>query len=332
VARRAGVSRTTVSLVLNDVSGFQISAATRGKVREAARKLGYVPNAPARALAGSRTHVIGLVFSRRPHHIAGETFLPRVVDGLLDVTRANNLRLLIDIVAPQHQEREYINLARGKRIDGLVLSAPRLGERALRNLEREGLPTVLIGRLPKTEFFSVDVDNHLAARRAAEYLISLGHRRIACIINAPLSYAAAADRLEGYRAALKGAGIRYDPSIVRFGDFSLESGYSRMNELLAQGGHFTAVFTASDTVALGAKNALRETGRLIPDDISLMGMDDISIAKFLDPPLTTVRVPAEALAGQACEMLLRALGGEPINEKHLVLPTELVLRESCRQI
>jgi LacI family transcriptional regulator len=332
VATVAGVSRTTVSLVLNEVPGFQISPETRQKVHEAATQLGYVPNATARALASNRTQVIGLVFTRQPHHIATDAFLPQVIDGLLDVVRANNLRLLIDIVEPQHQEQAYLELARAKRIDGLVLSGPRLDDEALRNLEREGFPTVLMGRLPESDFCSVDVDNNLAARGAVEYLISLGHRRIACITNAPLSYSAAADRLSGYREALDAAGIPYDESLVRFGDFSPESGYACMNELLSDGASFTGAFVASDTVSLGAKAALREHGLLIPDDISLIGLDDISIARFTDPPLTTMRVPAEALAGHACTMLLRSLSGEPIPEKHLVLPTELVVRQSCRAL
>jgi LacI family transcriptional regulator len=332
VARVAGVSRTTVSLVLNEVPGFQISPETRQKVHEAAAHLGYVPNATARALASNRTQVIGLVFTRQPHHIATDAFLPQVIDGLLDVVRANNLRLLIDIVEPQHQEQAYLELALAKRIDGLVLSGPRLDDQALRNLEREGFPTVLMGRLPESDFCSVDVDNHLAAREAVGYLISLGHRRIACITNAPLSYSAAADRLGGYHEALDAAGIPYDESLVRFGDFSPESGYARMNELLSGGTGFTGVFVASDTVALGAKAALRERGLLVPGDISMIGLDDISMARFTDPPLTTMRVPAEDLAGHACTMLLRSLNGEPITEKHLVLPTELVVRQSCRAL
>ena len=331
VARVAGVSRTTVSLVLNEVPGFQISPETRQKVHEAATQLGYVPNATAQALASNRTQVIGLVFTRQPHHIATDAFLPQVIDGLLDVVRANNLRLLIDIVEPQHQEQAYLELARAKRIDGLVLSGPRLDDEALRNLEREGFPTVLMGRLPESDFCSVDVDNSLTARQAVEYLISLGHRRIACITNAPLSYSAAEYRLGGYHESLDAAGIDYDESLVRF-DFSPESGYARMNELLSGGTGFTGVFVASDTVSLGAKAALRERGLLIPDDISLIGLDDISIARFTDPPLTTMRVPAEDLAGRACTMLLRSLSGEPIPEKHLVLPTELVVRESCRAV
>lgn len=328
----AGVSRTTVSLVLNEVPGFQISAETRKKVREAAAALGYVPNATARALASNRTHVIGLVFTRHPHHIATDAFLPQVIDGMLDVVRANNLRLLIDIVEPEHQKQAYLDLVHAKRIDGLVLSGPRVDDEALVNLGQEGFPTVLMGQLHGSGFHSVDVDNRLAAQQAVEYLVSLGHRQIACITNAPLSYTAAADRLAGYRAALGAADIPRRDALVGFGDFTPQSGYVRMNEILARRVQFSAVFVASDTVALGAKAALREHGLHIPDDISLIGLDDISIAKFTDPPLTTMRVPAEALAGNACRMLLRVLSGEDMPEKHLVLPTELVERESCRSL
>jgi DNA-binding LacI/PurR family transcriptional regulator len=330
VAKYAGVSRTTVSLVLNGVNNIKISPETRQKVFDAADALGYVPNAMAQALVSRRTQAVGLVFTRRPHHIATDPFLPQVLDGILEVVRANNLRLLIDIIDPEHQEQAYHDLVRAKRIDGIVLSGPRVDDLALLNLEKEGFPTVLMGQLPDNGFYSVDVDNHQAARLAVEYLISLGHRQIACITNAPLSYSAASDRLLGYRDALEQAGISYSEDLVRPGDFEPESGFSQMNSLLASGIKFTAAFIASDAVLIGANAALRQHGLRIPDDISLVGFDDITWAKYTDPPITTVHLPAEAIGNQACEMLLQILKGNEPEQKRLVLPTELIIRGSCR--
>jgi LacI family transcriptional regulator len=332
VAKYAGVSRTTVSLVLNGVSSIKIGAETRQRVLDAAATLGYVPNAMAQALVSRRTQAIGLVFTRQPHHIATDPFLPQVLDGMLEVVRANNLRLLIDIVEPEHQEQAYHELVRAKRIDGIVFSGPRLDDVALVNLEKEGFPTVLMGQLPGSNFYSVDVDNRQAARQAVEYLISLGHRQIACITNAPFSYSASSDRLLGYKDALEQAGIPYDESLVRAGDFEPESGYIQMNSLISSGVHFTAGFVASDAVLIGANGALREHGFHIPDDISLIGFDDVAWSKYLDPPLTTVRLPAQALGNQACTMLLQILSGGFIPEKNLVLPTELVIRSSCKHL
>ena len=332
VAKHVGVSRTTVSLVLNSVHNIKISPETRQRVFEAAAELGYVPNAMAQALVNRRTQLIGLVFTRQPHHIATDPFLPQVLDGMLEVIRANNLRLLIDIIEPEHQEKAYHDLVRAKRIDGIVLSGPRVDDVALMNLEKDGFPTVLMGQLPGSEFYSVDVDNRLAARQAVDYLISLGHRQIACITNAPVSYSASADRLMGYRDALEKAGIPYLEELVRFGDFEPESGHTQMDALLSSGFPFTAGFIASDAVLIGAKAALRERGRRVPEDISLVGFDDIAWSKYTDPPLTTVRLPAQALGNQACTMLMQILGGQSIPVKNLVLPTELIIRNSCRHL
>lgn len=332
VAKYAGVSRTTVSLVLNDVHNIKISPATRQRVFDAAAELGYVPNAMAQALVNRRTQAIGLVFTRQPHHIASDPFLPQVLDGMLEVVRTNNLRLLIDIVEPEHQEQAYHELVRAKRIDGIVFSGPRVDDIALVNLEKEGFPTVLMGQLPGSGFYSVDVDNRQAARQAVDYLISLGHRQIACVTNAPASYSASTDRLMGYREALEQAGIPYTDALVRFGDFEPESGYIQMNSLLSSGIPFTAGFIASDAVLIGANAALREHGFHIPDDISLVGFDDIAWSKYVDPPLTTIRLPAQALGNQACTMLMQILNGQNIPEKNLVLPTELIIRNSCRNL
>jgi LacI family transcriptional regulator len=332
VAKHAGVSRTTVSLVLNGVKSIHISPQTRQKVLDSAKSLGYVPNAMAQALVSKRTQAVGLIFTRQPHHIASDAFMPQVLDGMLEVVRANNLRLMIDIIEPEHQEQAYLQLIRAKRIDGIVFSGPRIDDIALTNLEKESFPTVLMGQLPNSRFHSVDVDNRQAARQAVEYLISLGHRQIVCITNAPLSYTASADRLLGYREALVNSGIPYDEALVRSADFDPESGYIQMESLLSSGIKFTAGFIASDTVLIGAKAALREHGLGVPADISLVGFDDIAWAKYMDPPLTTVQLPAHTLGSRACSTLLQILQGFSPQQKDLVLPTKMILRHSCQNL
>jgi len=331
VARAAGVSRTTVSLVLNNVMGVNISPGTRQKVLEAARSLGYVPNATAQALARRRTQTIGLVMTRSPHHIATDSFLPKIVAGLLEVIHLHNLRLLVEWVDEEHQAQAYYELARAKRIDGLILTTPRLDDAALRELEQSGLPTVLMGYVPGSNLCSVDVDNRAAAEKAVRYLIELGHRQIACITNAPLAYTAAPERLQGYLDALRWAGIEADEGLIRFGDFDPQSGYLQMKSLLASGKRFSAAFVASDNVAIGAKAAIREAGLRVPDDVSLMGFDDIPWAQYSDPPLTTVRLPALELAKNAGDLLIQAMQGSTRVEKR-VLEVELVVRQSCRKL
>ena len=332
VADLAGVSRTTVSLVLNDVEGIHISPETRQKVRNAAEQLGYIPNATAQALATQRARAIGLVMTRSPHHIASDTFLPQILGGLLEVVKQNKLRLLIESVEAEHQDRVYLELARAKHIDGMILLTPRIDDTGLKRLEEVEVPSVLMGKLDDSNLYSVDVDNRLAARQATQYLIELGHTKIACISNARPSYTAAPDRVLGYKDALIAAGIAPDDDLIRYADFDPQSGFTCMQSLLSSGKKFTAIFVASDNVAMGAKSALREAGLHIPDDISIIGFDDIPWAKYSDPPLTTVRLPAQELASGACLLLLDLMQGSEPEEKHMVLDTELVVRKSCRKL
>ena len=332
VANLAGVSRTTVSLVLNDVEGIHISPETRQKVRDAADKLGYIPNATAQALATRRARAIGLVMTRSPHHIASDTFLPQILGGLLDVVKQHKLRLLFESVEPEHQDRVYLELARAKHIDGMILLTPRIDDAGLKKLEEVDVPSVLMGKLNDSNLYSVDVDNRLAAKQATQYLLELGHTKIACISNARPSYSAAPDRVLGYRDALMEVGLTPDDALIQYADFDPQSGFKCMQTLLASGKEFTAVFVASDNVAMGVKSALREAGLQIPDDISIIGFDDIPWAKYADPPLTTIRLPAQELASEACLMLLDLMQGSEPEDQHMILDTELIVRKSCRKI
>ncbi len=329
VANHAGVSRTTVSLVLNDVQGIQISDETRQRVFDAARELGYVPEAAAQALARRRVKIIGLILTRTPHHLASDAFLTQILDGLIEVVRQHGMRLLIDIVDPQRQQEAYLELVRAKHIDGVILSGPRFDDKALQTLEEDSFPMVLMGQLPGSSICSVDVDNRAAARMAVAHLIKLGHSRIACITNAQPIYTAASDRLEGYNDALGEANIPYDKDLVRYGDFDLQSGYVQMNSLLDSGSPFTAAFVASDVVLLGAETALRERGLKVPENIALVGFDDIPLSYYTEPPITTIHLPAKDLARRASEMLIQLLKGDQPAQRQIIMDTHLVVRESC---
>lgn len=329
VAEHAGVSRTTVSLVLNNVQGVQISEETRQRVISAALELDYVPNAAAQALVSRRSQIIGLILTRNPHHIASDAFLNQILDGLITAVHQHSLRLIIDIVEAEHQKKAYLELVRAKRIDGLILSGPRFNDEALMALEKDRFPTVLMGQIPNTDFYSVDIDNFSAANQAVNHLINLGHQQIACITNAHPSYTAASERLRGYRTALEAHSFPYEENLVHYGDFTPESGYRRMKDLLEENAEVTAVFVASDVVAIGAKGAIREHGLNIPNDLALVGFDDVPLARYLDPPLTTVRLPATELATIASEMLIQIIQGLHPPEKQVLLDSELVVRQSC---
>ena len=329
IAEKAGVSRTTVSLVLNDVPGVRISHETRQRILDVARSLNYYPDAAARTLVSGRTQTIGFVLCQSPDRIFADAFLPEVLRGVGDAVQESGFRVLIHSVADVTTSEAYIGLVREKQTDGVILSGPRSDDHQLLQLKAEGFPVVMLGQLPNSGIPFADVDNVGAAKQAVEHLIGLGHKRIGMVTNAPLAYTGARDRLAGYREALEDAGLRYADELVRYGDFREESGYQAMSCLLDLAQPPTAVFVASDLVAFGALVAIKERGLEVPADVALVGFDDVQLANYVDPPLTTVRLPAYELGYQGAMLLTRLICGESVAEPEILLQTELVVRQSC---
>jgi DNA-binding LacI/PurR family transcriptional regulator len=323
VAALARVSRTTVSFVLNG-RDVQISPATRERVLQAARQLGYQPHAGARQLAAGRSHTLGLVLQQSADQVAGDALLAETLRGLMTAARTGGFRIIVEATEPGADP--YGDLLRSGRTDGLVVSGPRTDDSELADMVHAGFPVVLQGSLPNATVPSVDVDNLAGARAAVEHLLALGHRRIACITNAPLAYTSAQARLAGYRSALGAAGIEIDPAWVQEGAFDAQSGNRAMVALLDRA-DVTAAFVASDVVAFGAIGALRARRLRVPDDMSIVGFDDIPLAGLFDPPLTTVRLPAYELGHAAGIALLDRISHASVPARTL-LPTELVVRAS----
>ena len=325
VARLAGVSRTTVSFVLNANPSVQISPATRRRVIEAAEQLGYAPSAAARSLAGGTTRTVGLVMRQYPEQVAADALLADTLRGLSAVTREAGYRVLVEPMPPG--DVSYTSLVRSHHVDGLILSGPLAEDRL--PLEREAdFPVVLQGSLPDTQIPSVDVDNRQGARLAVEHLIRLGHRRIACITNADPAYTAADERLAGYRDALQAAGLPCEERLVTAAAFDAASGRLAMARLLQRGLPFSALFAGNDVVALGAIGAARANGLRVPRDLAVVGFDDIPLAAHFDPPLTTVRLPAYELGFTAGRALIDRIAGRLVPVRS-ILATELVVRESA---
>lgn len=329
VADVAGVSRTTVSFVLNNVPGMRIGEETRQRVLDAARQLNYHPDATARRMVKGRTSIIGFVLRQTPDQVFSDRFLPQVLLGLSKAAAAQQYHLLIEPSPPEGDYRDYTRLIRERHVDGIVLSGPRFDDEELIRLHQEDVPIVLMGQLPNTDLPYVDVDNVGGAQLATEHLIRLGHRRIGFISNAQLTYTASADRLAGYRTALETAALPFDERLVYYGDFTPASGESAMTELLKIDPRPTAVFVASDTVLVGALKTIQTAGLEVPRDIALVGFDDVPLSEFLDPPLTTIRLPAYGLGWGAAEMLIRRINQEQIHQPAVLLETELVVRKSC---
>ncbi len=329
VAELAGVSRTTVSFVLNDVPGMRISPQTRQRVKRAALRLNYHPDAAARGMVTGKTHTLGFVLAQDADQAFSDFFLPQVLNGLSQGASAQGYHVLFEPIAPNDASGEYARLVREHHVDGIILSGPRLHDRNLRRIIAEGAPVVLHGQLPNSDIPFVDVDNVGGAAIATGHLLRLGHRRVAMITNAPPAYTASADRLKGYRQALKAAGIVFDRSLVRYGNFTPYSGLQAMNGLLACKPRPTAVFVASDTVAFGALHALHQAGVRVPQDMALVGFDDVPLANFVDPPITTLRLPAYQLGHGAADLLIRLIAKDKVENPHILLETQLIIRESC---
>lgn len=332
VAQRAGVSRTTVSLVLNEVRGVNIREETRRRVLRAAEELGYVPNAAARSLVSGQTRTLGLVISHA-EHLQVDAFIPQLLYGFGLVSRQRGYRVLLETVEDVTKPDAYTELVRGNRIDGLAVLNFRCDDSQLPELIRRGFPVVLIGFHPwpglEDKIFAVETDGVAAAIRATRHLIALGHRRIAHITFSPENYYATQDRLRGYRQALQAAGIEWDPAWVRYGNFSAASGYQAMRQLLRRKPYPTALFAGNDTIALGAMAAIHRKGLRIPEDIAVVGYDDIPTAPYMVPPLTTVRISPLEQGRIAAEMLSGLIEGNPPQHRRICLPAPLIVRESC---
>ena len=329
VADRAGVSRTTVSFVLNNVAGMRISDETRLAVQQAAQELDYHPDATARRMVSGRTKMLGFVLNQNLDQALADQFLPQVLTGFSQAAAAQGYKVLFEPIPPEAAGNAYAQLVHERHVDGFALSGPRLDDGARLGAQVQNAPVVLLGQLPNSSQPFVDVDNQGGAALATQHLLGLGHRRVGLITNAQPVYTASADRLAGYRQALEAAGLPFNPELVRYGNFTPQSGMLAMAELLALKPAPTAVFVASDTVALGALQCLRRLHMRVPTDMALVGFDDIPLVEFIDPPLTTVRLPAFGLGWGAGELLTRLIGGDTVENPRVFLETELVVRESC---
>jgi LacI family transcriptional regulator len=327
VAKLAGVSRTTVSFVLNGVSGISLSESTRQRVFDAARELNYYPDSVARKLVSGRSHTLGLVLRQSPEQVFTDAFLLQVILGLSQAAAFQGFHILLNPLEPD-DHTGYARLIHEKHVDGILLSGPRQDDHDLLKLYRDGVPIMLMGQLPGTDIPFVDVHAVNGAATAVGHLIALGHRRIGLITNAPLDYTSAQHRKLGYRQAVEEAGLAYDEALVRMGNFTPASGLEAMKELLQIAPRLTAVFVASDVVAVGAMRAIERAGLRIPQDVAVAGFDDVPLADFFTPPLTTIRLPAYGLGWAAGERLALIIQGENLEQPGLLLATELIVRES----
>jgi LacI family transcriptional regulator len=325
IAKQAGVSRSTVSRVINDDPNVNVT--TRQRVRTVMQKLNFQPNAAARGLAAGKTRILGLVIPMGVAALFSDPYFPQLIQGITAACNQHDYSTMLWLAEPEYERRTIQQIVSAGMIDGLIVASALTDDAVVDAVRGRNLPFVLIGRHPiHADITYVDVDNRMSSRDAVLHLLRLGYKRVATI-SGPLNMIGGMDRLAGYKDALRARGLIAEAQLIAEGDFSEEGGYRAMHELLPQSPD--AIFVASDSMALGAMRALREAGKRIPEDTALVGFDDMPFAARTDPPLTTVRQPIHRAGFVAAETLMDMIQDEDTAPRRVILPTELVIRESC---
>jgi LacI family transcriptional regulator len=325
IAKLSGVSRSTVSRVINNDPN--VSVATREKVMQVVKRVNYTPNAAARGLAAGRTHVLGLVIPTGVAALFTDPYFPILIQGVSSACNAREYSVMLWLAEPEYERRQIRQIMYSGLVDGVIVSSMLLNDSLVQALFEGDLPFMLVGRHPTDKRASyVDADNIGGAREAVTHLLRLGRTRVATITG-PQNMTAGVDRLTGYLAALRARGLVSDPSLIAEGDFTEASGYRAMQQLLAC--QPDAIFAGSDIMAIGAMRALREAGLRVPEDVAVVGFDDVPQAARVEPPLTTVRQPIHRLGATTVDSLLDLISYPDSTPRRIVLPTELVVRASC---
>jgi LacI family transcriptional regulator len=325
VASEAGVHPSTVSRVLNGHAGSTIRPATRERVLAAADVLGYRPSALARSLRLQRTLTLGMLVPDITN-----PFFSSIIKGAEDAARERGYNLILCNSEDQpEREAAYLQLLRERQVDGVLIASSQMADETIEGLRADSFPFVLVNRAALDgEDLAVVVDNHAAAVEVVAHLAALGHRRVGHLAG-PQNTTTGRDRREGYEAGVRAHGLVHEPALIVEADaFSEDAGDRALGIMLAGPARPTAVFGANDLIAIGMLQRLRRIGVRVPDDLSIVGFNDIPLAGLLEPALTTVRVPQLAMGVAGAHLLIDRLEGRPIGEIRLTLPTELVIRAS----
>lgn len=325
VAKYTGVSVATVSRVLN--GDRKVRQETKEKVLKAVEELNYVPNTLARNLSEMNSKKILVTIPNLSNSVFTDRF--RAIQA---VFQPKGYQLIL-VETYEGGNASVVEMIKNRSVEGAILLSALMEEDEL-NEKYKGLP-IVIATDHKSESIlttpSVSMNNIEAAEKAVNYLVNLGHKRIA-FFGGRIDKLAGKRRLKGYKNGLLQNGLEVDESLIFHGEWSLESGYELANELLFQKELPTAIFAASDNMAIGAISALNEHGFNIPEDMSIIGFDDIAVSEYITPALTTVEQPTVEIGKKAAEMLLAILNKQPIEQPHVVINSKLIVRNSCKKV
>lgn len=325
IARMSGTSRSTVSRVIN--GDPRVNEETRQRVLEVVHQHNFQPNLAARGLAAGHARVLGLVIPRGVSTIFADQYFPQLIQGVTSACNQNEYSVMLWLADAEYERRMARQILYSGLVDGVIVASMLMGDSLIKTMQEKTLPFVLVGRHPSNNGVRyVDVDNRAAARDAVLHLVRLGCRRVATVTG-PLDLVSGSDRYEGYQDALREKGLTLLPDLVAEGDYTDDGGYFGMQQLLTH--KPDAVFIHSDTMAVGALRAIKEAGLRVPQDIAVIGFDDMPFATHANPPLTTVRQPIQRTGMAAAEMLIELIQHPESAPRRVILPTELVIRSSC---
>ena len=324
IARLSGVSRSTVSRVINHDPN--VSETTRQRVQEILDQIGFQPNMAAKGLVSGKTNIIGVVIPTNVVKIFSDPYFPLLLQGISASCNASGYSVMLWLSEPEYERRMISQILHNGLIEGVIIASVPIRDSIVNSLVDSHIPFLMVGRHPLLDVSYLDVDNVQAARNAVMHLVHLGYKRIATITG-DLDQISGADRFQGYLNALREAKLPFSQLLIAEGDYSEEGGYKAMQRLIKQKPE--AVFIASDMMVYGAMRALREADLRIPEDIAIVGFDDLSSSAKTNPPLTTVRQPISKMGNLAAEALIEMIETGSTEKKRIIVDTELVVRQSC---
>ncbi|MBB6637635.1 LacI family DNA-binding transcriptional regulator [Cohnella thailandensis] len=327
IARIAGVSTATASLALSGDS--RVNVKTRRAVEEVAKRLKYVPNEIGRSLRAKKAETIALIFPNTTHFAFSHPYFVQLLEGITEVLVENSFHLLLSTAPSEADEAAaYDKILRNRRADGIILWPASIRDRNIQRIVESGYPVVYLGKWHHDEVVTVEREEFGGAYKATEHLIKQGRRKLV-MISGPLDYQVSIERVEGFKRALQDHQILFEPWMVVEKDFSMEAGVEAANELLESGHRFDGIFAANDRMAIGAMKGLQQAGITIPGDVAVVGCDNIEMAAMTSPTLTTIDQPMREIGAIAARKLIALLNREDIGEKQTVVPSQLIIRESC---
>ncbi|MGL5641879.1 MAG: LacI family DNA-binding transcriptional regulator [Paraclostridium sp.] len=326
VAKKAGVSISTVSRVINDSK--PVTDEVKQKVLDVIKETGYVPNPLARSLVTKKSQLIGVIIPE-----VSDSFVSELVNGIEEVAKMYDYDILLaNTYSDKDQELKSINLLRAKQVEGIVMMSWRVDEEHLDYIQNCGIPAVYVSKTARNyDVYSVSISNTDATYDMTKYLIDKGHKKIAFVMTSEDDTVLETERYVGFEKAMKDGNLEIDKALVKNAGTTYDYGYAKMKEMLDEGNVPEAVFVTGDEAAIGALNAICDAGYKVPEDISVAGFNDAKIAAMYRPKLTTVHQPLYDMGAVAIRMVIKMIDKEVLENKKVELPYRIVERESVIQ-